>query len=88
MAYLILLLGLLGASCSFNGTSLHGEHWSSPKLPISLRLSLIGERGVLSLVVPLVQKTLSPSPRYIGEIGGVEDQGERDPGRNGEGFGK
>jgi len=49
---------------------------------------LIGERGVLSLVVPLVQKTLSPSPRYIGEIGGVEDQGERDPGRNGEGFGK
>ena len=89
--YLILLLGFFfGTSWSFKGASLAGEHCSSARLPISFRLSLIGDSGVLSLDPPLLGNILSASPGLMGEVGEDGDLGppphpeDRDRGEVGE----
>ena len=71
------------------GASRAGEHCSSNRLPISFLLSLIGDSGVLSRELPLLDITRSPpaSPGLRGEVGEVGDRGERGPGPQGEGRG-
>ena len=59
--------------------SLTGEECSSRRLPLSFLDSFIGDRGVLSLELPLLENILSPSTGLFGEVGEVGERGERDP---------
>ena len=59
--------------------SLTGEQCSSRRLPLSFLDSLIGERGVLSLELPLLENIRSPSTGLFGDVGEVGERGDRDP---------